>query len=801
MALSWTAGPAAAAGDEETVARNFLAYLRSDKAIVETEALEGSLLAADLAPVAVGHLFRLGGGGYILVSPDRSISPVKAYSLSGDFADLPTAYRNAVLAELELRVRVAAVGTGARRPLSAEPTETERQWNFLLAFDAARRPLAYTPGTFLVTSRWNQGHPYNLFLPKVGDQSAVAGCVNVALGQVMRYHGHPASAQGVVAYTWTPPAPQPPELLRTVLFRSYNWANMPDRVDGATPGHQRDEVALLLRDLGIANRTTFDAGGSSTALDTRMVMENFGYSTGLSEMDNANYSGFLARIKGEVDAGRPLLLSFPGHMVVADGYGADPVGDWIHINMGWGGTADDFYFLNDTVKAGGYQFPTDAGYLTIYHGIKPCSPAAGDCAVNLESGDAITGLAIAGDFHREKDADRYEVYLKGATTVSATRGYDNLAFYLFIQDLTDGRMVFQVADPAAPDSGGAVFSVGTLPAGKYAVRVSTCNETGTVCYAPSPSSHYTVTLTSEPLAAEEQATVDAALDKPPVIGNAFPDLLLDVAAGTRKLLIDARDENGDAVTLRITGSNPAAVTAAPLNGNILLGNVLDLTPTGAAKVASRITVSATAGGRTVEKSFTVMTDNGDTAFGRSFTVAGTFAGQSDVESHRVVLDRDCTITGSRPGIRNQAFFSSLRDVVNTIVGSADGDTADGHNVIGGTFPQGIYRLEAALCSGGACYPFTAGDTYSFVVSCSTADEGTATIAGLLGVDLTGAFAWGDLDADGRVTLADAVFALQILSHIDASGRPVRLEADVNDNGKIGPAEAVFILQKAAGLRN
>ncbi len=153
--VSLMAVPARAAGEEGTIARNFLKFLRSDKAIVSAERLERSRLDPLLPSVTVGQLFHLQGGGYILVSPDKSISPVKAYSLTGDFSALPEAYRQALLAELELRVRVAATGTG-RTPLTTAPSETEQQWNFLLNLDTLRLPLTYTAGTNLLSTQWNQ---------------------------------------------------------------------------------------------------------------------------------------------------------------------------------------------------------------------------------------------------------------------------------------------------------------------------------------------------------------------------------------------------------------------------------------------------------------------------------------------------------------------------------------------------------------------------------------------------------------------------------------------------------------------
>jgi hypothetical protein len=58
---------------------------------------------------------------------------------------------------------------------------------------------------------------------------------------------------------------------------------------------------------------------------------------------------------------------------------------------------------------------------------------------------------------------------------------------------------------------------------------------------------------------------------------------------------------------------------------------------------------------------------------------------------------------------------------------------------------------------------------------------------------------GDLNHSERVDLADAVLALQVLA-----GRtplePVFTDADVDGDGRIGWAEVLFILQRAAGLR-
>ena len=73
---------------------------------------------------------------------------------------------------------------------------------------------------------------------------------------------------------------------------------------------------------------------------------------------------------------------------------------------------------------------------------------------------------------------------------------------------------------------------------------------------------------------------------------------------TYRILIDARDENGDTVALQVDNSNPSAVQA------VLNKNVLEITPvTGAGKIATKITVKASANNKTAEKSFVVMVSN------------------------------------------------------------------------------------------------------------------------------------------------------------------------------------------------
>lgn len=57
---------------------------------------------------------------------------------------------------------------------------------------------------------------------------------------------------------------------------------------------------------------------------------------------------------------------------------------------------------------------------------------------------------------------------------------------------------------------------------------------------------------------------------------------------------------------------------------------------------------------------------------------------------------------------------------------------------------------------------------------------------------------GDLNADKSVDLQDAILALKIAAGIPVTG--INRGADVNGDTKLSHAEAIFVLQKVAGLR-
>ncbi|MBF0205097.1 MAG: C10 family peptidase, partial [Desulfamplus sp.] len=414
----------------EEVALNFIIYLDENHTIRETESLEES-------SQTVGYIVHLAPQGYILVSGDTIRVPVKAYSLTSNFDSLPPAYVKVLLNELQLPssfpppITTTSSSTTSKSASSRTSSVTQPEdinkpyWDFLTQTHiASRKSLrSYTPDTFLLTTKWDQGYPYNKFNPKLGNELTVTGCVQTAVAQVMRYHSYPSSGSGVFRHIWNG------QTLTAVMNRPFNWNAMPNSVDGTVPQYQQDEVATLMRDLGVLNEAEFGIDGTSAAFYYDEFERAFGYAP-VSNMESSN-SNFFTTIKNEINNRRPVLLAMPGHLTVADGYSSDPSGKKIHVNLGWSGASDDYYYLDQTILTEQYSFAPNH---TIYYNIKPCQ--GGECNPYIPgtSGNPpviasnLNDMVIESTDTIENDTIRIEAYDPDGDTVtlSAISSCNNL---------------------------------------------------------------------------------------------------------------------------------------------------------------------------------------------------------------------------------------------------------------------------------------------------------------------------------------------------------------------------------------
>jgi len=724
------------------VAKNFLTYRNSHKRIISVTHIHDK-------QQCIGRIFHL-SGGYLVVPFSKILPPIKAYSLKNDYKTLPQAYKNLIINEL--KVYQNNTNRNSVNTLSIN----NQRWEFLLRDTTnVQSKRNYTPDTFLLQTTWNQDYPYNKLLPVIDGNNVLAGCTQAAQAQIMRYHQHPERGKGIASHTWNN------QTFETILFREYHWENMPDNIDASTPEYIQDEVALLYRDLAIVNQAEFGLNSTLASLDVDALYEYFGYATDIKEMTNEDENAFFSVIRNEIDNQRPVLLSLPEHATVADGYASDQTGKKIHINMGWGGHDDDYYFLNETIITDTYDFPVTS--LRIKYNIMPCNPDENNCYENLsalESNDEIEGLQITGTFDSENDIDAYALYLKGSTEITGDRGYSNQGFYIEVYNSEDTLIL---------SSDETIHS--EFPVDFYTIKISLKGYPFNDSY-----NTYDVQISSQSVTDDEKNLIQNQ-DNLPIINTELEDRI--ISAGTNTLIrIDAVDKDGDIVSLN-------AIPSTDLVEISISDDVLTISSTeGIGHV--RIFVIAKANNKKVFKYFDALVSDIELGWGKEFTIQGIFESQSDYNTHPLLLDNQCKITGYN-GFSNQAFYTSVLDQ------NLDNITDMNNDSINQAFNKARYWIGASLEQnpegGGYYYNYDPDNPgYTLFVTCPDARWTFQDIAEVLGIEIKNT---------SILTLRQAIQYLQILS-----GYPVTDLSDImliQNISKIGMKDVLIILKQLSEI--
>ena len=693
----------------QKVAKNFLVYLNSPKKVSSVEYIYDN-------QAVIGRVFCLEGGGYLIIPDTKILPPIKAYSLTKDYHTLPKAYQDFIKNELKIYQNNTSNKPGRSLSMNSE------RWDFLLKYTSnIQNKRNYTPDTILLQTTWNQNYPYNKMLPQIDGTNVLAGCTQAAQAQIMKYHQHPKRGKGIASHTWNN------QNLETILFREYHWENMPDNVDNSTPEHIQDEVARLFKDLAIVNKADFGINQTCASLDVNAMYEYFGYATDIKQMTNENESEFFSVIRNEIDNRRPVLLSLPEHATVADGYASDSTGKRIHINMGWSGHDDDFYYLNQTIYTDSFIFPVTT--LRINYNIKPCNSDEKNCFDNLSSlemNDIKNGFQISGTFDSENDIDSYREYLKGSSELSGDRGYSNQAFYISVYN-SKGELVISSDEAIQYD----------YPIDYYTIRISLEGYTFNDEY-----DSYEVNIATESLSDIEIDMIQSQ-DNPPIINTEFKDQIVSMGS-QYQIRIDAVDKDGDIVSL-------SAVSSTDIVDTNIADDVLTISSTGSDGHA-RIFVLASANGKTTQKTFDILVCDTDIAWGEEFKIQGLFESQTDYNTHQLLLDNQCQISGDN-GFSNQAFFTSVLDNNQNII-VAMNDQSISHR-----FNKSIYWVGVSLKQEpegyGKYYEYDpAHSGYTLFVNCPDASWSFQEIADIFGIEIKDT---------NIITLRHSVLYLQILA--------------------------------------
>lgn len=259
-----------------------------------------------------------GGQGFVIVSGDDRLPEVVGYSRNGaiDAQDMPDALRS-LLAHYASVVKAVQQG---KTPAVPKPTHRK----------ASVQPL--------LTCKWDQNYPYNLYTPRQNGAACYTGCGATALAQMLYFHKWPkkrpadyVTGEGTLAQ----------------LEDHYLWDEMRDDYRQPASELSRSAVGVLMSDAGRASRMTYGTVGSTTNAGNIWtgVVNRFDYSVKHLEKDHMPGGAFLQAVMNEIEAGYPVLVEGGPHLFVYDGYDEN---GYLHVNWGWSGALDGYFDINIT---------------------------------------------------------------------------------------------------------------------------------------------------------------------------------------------------------------------------------------------------------------------------------------------------------------------------------------------------------------------------------------------------------------------------------------------------------------------
>lgn len=277
------------------------------------------------------YILNYNEGGFILLSADKRTQPILAYSEEGKFEVDEAAYPEGLQFWMDDAKRQISEIQNSKMEQSIENEITwENIQNILTSqslfskedpIDCYDHTEIDTVGPFLNTE-WHQAGGFNDALTYINcygfPQQVYAGCVPIAMAQVMKYHQYPTS---------------------------YNWSMMPPTIGTTTTANFISDIHTAINNvysdmpIYLCNVTRVNA-----EKDMGYVLRSqFNYSS-------ANYTGYNSTtVRNNLSLGKPVILagdngSNSGHMWVCDGYRdttfhfADCTGAlyrFFHMNWGW----------------------------------------------------------------------------------------------------------------------------------------------------------------------------------------------------------------------------------------------------------------------------------------------------------------------------------------------------------------------------------------------------------------------------------------------------------------------------------
>ena len=320
----------------------------------------------------------------------------------------------------------------------------------------------------LLSCNWAQGLPFNqqcaTYTSSGTTSYCPAGCVAIAMAQIMYYYKSSIECLTIPAYTSSTLSAYMSELPAT----TFNYDIMNDWYDKEeNTSASAQETARLVRYCAQSVKMNFGKSSSSATSQRNAFVYYFGFDKDAQQLARTDYTAaeWEDIVYNELANGRPVYISAHktsgGHAFVCDGY----TDGLYHINWGWRGHQNGYFALNalNDDNAGGTGAAVgDEGYtlnVQIMVGLQP------DLGTGTSTNGNIVGLyrtceASPTSYTRSNSSVSF-------TDVSLTAYYWNYSSQSYTYDLgwglydSDGNLVSTHSAVSNRSLGGGYYSTVT----------------------------------------------------------------------------------------------------------------------------------------------------------------------------------------------------------------------------------------------------------------------------------------------------------------------------------------------------
>ncbi len=323
----------------------------------------------------------------------------------------------------------------------------------------------------LLSCNWAQGLPFNqqcaTYTSSGTTSYCPAGCVAIAMAQILYYYKSTTECQSIPAYTSSSLSQYMSELPATTFDYSImnDWY---DKEENTSAGAQ--ETARLVRYCAQSVKMDFGQSSSSATSQRNAFVYYFGFDKDAQQLARTDFTAteWEDMVYNELANGRPVFISARktggGHAFVCDGY----TDGLYHINWGWRGHQNGYFALNalNDDNAGGTGAAVgDEGYtinVQIMVGLQP------DLGTASNTNGNIVGLyrdceAATTTYSRSNSSESF-------TGVSLTAYYWNYSSQTYTYDLGWGLY----------DSDGNLLTTHTVTSGRSLYAGNYATITGTI---------------------------------------------------------------------------------------------------------------------------------------------------------------------------------------------------------------------------------------------------------------------------------------------------------------------------------